>query len=286
MEIEITEKNTGILLDGLLKTIQEIKNLSASVNPKESEKKRLTMLDLLCRQFPNLNTIHLLLNQYFTERNLGNTLPIGLIMRCSLEDMMHARYLISFQDVPEIFENEIVVQSKNAISEYLQFIVENESEYWMLPEEEKEKFKTKAIEQYNLFKSENPIFFDEQGKVKPPKKLRRDIPNIRDFFDSSSIERQGPSTMFNRIKSVDLSFSYIYFEYKFYCLFEHYSFYTRNVTELNKFTFAQLALSFEFVLSGIIHIVEYLALDPKHMTEFKNIKLTLGDLLKEEIAST
>jgi len=282
MEIEISEKNTNIIFSVLSKTIEVLKNISVSITGKETDFKKLTLCDLLYRQFPNLNSINSLLTQYLTQKNLGNTLPIGLMIRCSLEDMMFARYLLSFMDVPDIFENEIIVQSKNSISEYLQYIVNNESEHWLLPEEEKEKFKSLTNTQYLTFKKNNSVFFDEQWNVKNFKELRIDIPNIENYFDSISILKHGPASMFTRIKTVDLSFSYIYFEYKFYCQFEHYSFHTRRIMELNGYTFAHLALSLEFVLRGIIYIIDYLSLDEKHISELIIIKKSLGDLLKKE----
>ena len=82
MEIEINKKNKEIILSTLSKTTEIIKKTSISQNNKLTDKKKLVLLDLLYRQFPNLNSIYLLFEQYFTMNNKGNTLPIGLIMRC------------------------------------------------------------------------------------------------------------------------------------------------------------------------------------------------------------
>jgi len=281
MEIEINEKNKQIILDTLSKPIEIIQKISDS-EKKQSDKKRLVILDLLFRQFPNLNSISLLLNQYFTLKNYGNTLPIGLIMRCCLEDMIFAKYLLTFKNNSVVFENEIIVQSKNAISEYLKYIIEQEPEYWMCSNKKKEEIKIKNIDRFNVFKIDYPQFFDESGEIKNFRKLRKDIPDIRKYFNSKTIDRHGPYNMFKRLKSVEFKFIYIYFEYKFYCLFEHYSFHTRKIMELNKYNFGHLALSFEFILRAIKDILEYLNVDNSYLTRIKETNKSLGELLKKE----
>jgi hypothetical protein len=282
MEIEINEKNKKIILDVLSNTIEIIQKIGDSEKKEQSDKKRLVLLDLIFRQYPNLNSVGLLFSQYFILKNYGNYLPIGLIMRCSLEDMLYAKYLLSFKNDPSIFENEIIVQSKNAISEYLEYIIEREPDYWMCSDDKKEEIKAKNIEDYNKFKIENPKFFDESGKIKNFRKLRKDIPNIRKYFDSDTIEKHGPCNMFKRIRSIELNFSYIYFEYKFYCLFEHYSFHTRKIMELNKYTLGHLALSIEFILRSLIDILEYLNVDSSYLKEIKETTKSLKQLLKHE----
>jgi hypothetical protein len=280
MEIEVSEKNRQILLDVLSESMSRIRKISISENKEQSDKKRLTLLDLLYRQFPVMNSISLLLEQYFDSGNYGNMLPIGLILRCSLEDMLFAKYLLTFKDNSIVFENEILVQSRNAIKQHLEYIVEKESDYWMCSDSEKEKIDLKNRRQYDDFKSDNPKFFNKSGKIKSINKLRNEIPNIQQYFNSNTINKQGPYFMFDRLKSVDFKFSYIYFQYKFYCLFEHYSFQTRRIMELNSFTFGHFAFSIEFILRAIIDILDYLNVDKTYKTEFISIKKSLGELLK------
>lgn len=282
MEIEINIKNRKIISDSLSKTIEIIQEIATSEAKKQPDIKKLVLLDLVFRQYPNLNSIDLLFNQYFSLNNTGNTLPIGLIMRCSLEDMIFAKYLLTFKDKPNIFENEILVQSKNAVKEYLEYVVLNEPEYWMCSDEKKEEVRLLNIESFNGFKKENPEFFDEFGKVKNFRKLRKDVPEIRQYFDSETIQRQGPCNMYKRLKVVDLQFSYIYFLYKFYCLYEHYSFHTRKILELNKFTFGYMALSTEFILRSLKDILEYARVDTKYVTKIRDINKSLAELLKIE----
>lgn len=282
MEILINENNKKIIINAFSNTINVIRKVIESENKGHSDKKKLTLLDLLARLYPNLNSINLLFIQYFTLKNLGNSLPIGLIMRCCIEDMIFAKYLLTFKDNPDIFENEIIVQSKNSISEYAQFLFEKEPEYWKCSDEQKKELTLNNIAKYNAFKLENPMFFDELGKIKSIKKLRKDISNIQDYFDSKAIGNHGPSNMFKRIKSVELEFSYIYFEYRFYCLFEHYSFHTRKVIVFNEHAFGHLALSFEFILRGIKDILQYLNVDNEYLNKINEIKNSLGKIEKNE----
>lgn len=280
MEVEINEKNKTIIIDAISDSIEVIQEIGKSIDKEQSDTKRLVLLDLLFRQYPNLNSIGILFTQYFTLNNLGNTLPIGLIIRCSIEDMLYANYLLTFKNDPVVFENEIKVQSRNFISEYFEYLIENEPDHWKCSNEKREAVKSANLEIYNNFKKENPIFFDENGKIKNYRKLRRDVTNIHDYFDSQTIESQGPCSMFKRIKSVDIEFSYIYFEYKFFCLFEHYSLQTRKIMELNRFTFGHLSLSIEFILRAIANILDYLNIDPIYLSKIKKINNSLGGLIK------
>lgn len=282
MEIEINKKNKQIILDVISNTIDKIRKISISEHKEQSDTKRLVLLDLLYRQFPNLNSISLLLEQYFTLNNKGNTLPIGLIMRCSIEDMLFAKYLLTFKDNLSVFENEILVQSRNAIKQHLEYIIEKEPDYWICSDNKKEEIKLKNKGQYNAFKIDNPEFFNESGEIKNISALRKEIPDIRNYFNSESIKKQGPYYMFEKLKTIEFEFSYIYFEYKFYCLFEHYSFHTRKIMELNKYTFGHLAFSIEFILRAIVDILDYLNVDRSYLTEIIEIKKSLGELLKKE----
>jgi hypothetical protein len=282
MLLEFTKKHQETVSNALSDAIDLIQEFAKSENKNEEDKKRLVLLDLIFRQYPNLNSISLLLENFFKLSNQGNNVPIGIIMRCSLEDMMYGVYLITFQDDPEVLENEITVQSKNSISEYIEYVIFKEPEYWKCSNEQKLAIQETNKETYETFKKDNPIFFDETGKVKSFKKLRRDIPNIRKYFDSESICKQGPCSMYKRIKNVDLDFSYIYFEYKFYCLFEHYSFSTRRILELNEFTFGHLAVSIEFVFRGIVRIMTFLNVDSKYIDKLNSINKNMAEeLLKK-----
>jgi hypothetical protein len=282
MLIEVTKKNQVIVSNALADAIEVIQKFAASENKNQEDKKRLVLLDLIFRQYPNLNALSILLENYFALSNQGNNVPIGLILRCSLEDMMYAIYLITFQEDPDILENEITVQSKNAISEYIEYVIFREPEYWKCSIEQKKKTIESNKEVYENFKKENPIFFDETGSIKNFKKLRRDLPNIHKYFNSESISKHGPCSMYKRIKNVDLDFSYIYFEYKFYCLFEHYSFSTRKVLELNEFTFGHLTVSIEFIFRAMVRIMDYLKVDLKYPGSINSISKTMATELLQK----
>ena len=282
MEIEINTKNKQIILDVLYRAIDTIQKVSDSEQKKQSDKKRLVLFDLLYRQYPILNSIHILFEQYFTLNNMGNTLPIGLLMRCSLEDMLFAKYLLIYKDDSKMFENEILVQSRNTVKQYIEYLIKNRPDYWICSSDKKQEIKLKEEEDYNLFKIENPEFFNASGEIKSIKNLRKEIPNIGNYFNSGSINKQGPNCMHERLKSIDSSFSYIYFEYKFYCLFEHYSLRNRQVMELNEFTFGHLALSIELVLIAIVDILDYLNVNRDYLDEINEIKKSLGEVLKTE----
>lgn len=281
MEIEIDDKNRQVLLDVLFKTTGIIRKISDSGSNPKDDKKKLVLYDLLFRLYPNLNTISLLFEQYFTHKNYGNTVPMGLIMRCCLEDMIYAKYLLTFKDDPKVFENEIIVQSKNAVKEYLEYIIENEPDFWKCPDEKKAEIKTSRLEDYEVFKKANPQFFNENGKIKNFAQIRQAVPETSKYFDNITKTRQGPCNMYKRIKTVDFDFSYIYFIYKFYCLFEHYSFHTRDTMKLNNFTFGHIALGVEFILRAIINILEYLNIDKNIIIEVREINKTLGTLLNK-----
>jgi hypothetical protein len=284
MLIEISKKNQAIVTNALSDTIELIQEFAKSENKEQSDKKRLVLLDLIFRQYPNLNAISILLENYFKLNNQGNNIPIGLILRCGLEDMMYAIYLITFQDDPDVLEREIIVQSKNSISEYIEYVIFREPEYWKCSPEKKQSIQEANKGIYESFKKDNPVFFDDDGKLKNFRKLRREVPNYRNYFNSENIEKQGPCSMYKRLKTVDLDFSYIYFEYKFYCLFEHYSFSTRKVLELNEFTFGHLAVSIEFILRGIVRILGHLRVDSKFIEKINiiNKSMALNLLQKNE----
>ena len=282
MLIEISEKNQAIVSRALSDTIDLVQEFAKSENKKQDDKKRLVLLDLIFRQYPNLNAVSILLENFFRLDNQGNNIPIGLILRCCLEDMMYAVYLITYQDDPEVLEREIMVQSKNAISEYIEYVIFREPEYWKCSPDRKQSIQEANKEIYETFKKDNPIFFDDTGKIKNFKKLRREIPNFRKYFNSENIDKQGPCSMYKRIKNVDLDFSYIYFEYKFYCLFEHYSFSTRKVLELNEFTFGHLALSIEFILRAMVRIMGYLNVDSKYPEKINAINKSMATELLQK----
>jgi hypothetical protein len=284
MLIEISKKNQAIVTNALSDTIDLIQEFAKSENKEQSDKKRLVLLDLIFRQYPNLNAISILLENYFKLNNQGNNIPIGLILRCGLEDMMYAIYLITFQDDPDVLEREIIVQSKNAISEYIEYVIFREPEYWKCSPEKKQSIQEANKRIYETFKKDNPVFFDDDGKLKNFRKLRREVPNYRNYFNSENIEKQGPCSMYKRLKTVDLDFSYIYFEYKFYCLFEHYSFSTRKILELNEFTFGHLAVSIEFILRSIVRIMVHLSVDSKFIEKINiiNKSMALNLLQKNE----
>lgn len=282
MLIDFTKKNQEAVSNALSGSIDIIQEFAKTEKKNEEDKKRLVFLDLIFRQYPNLNSVSLLLENYYKLSNQGNNVTIGIIMRCCLEDMMYAIYLITFKDDTEVLENEITVQSKNAISQYIEYVIFKEPEYWKCSKEQKIAIRETNKETYEKFKKDNPIFFDETGKVKNFKKLRRDIPNIRKYFNAENINNHGPCSMYKRIKNFDLDFSYIYFEYKFYCLFEHYSFSTRRILELNEYTFGHLAVSIEFIFRAIVRIMAFLNVDSMYIDKLNYINKNMAEeLLKK-----
>jgi hypothetical protein len=279
MEIKVNKKNVDIVNSVLSNTNEIINKISHLQNIQQTDKKKLVLLDLLYRLYPNLNSISFLLNQYMELGNKGNVLPIGLIMRCCLEDMMFAKYLLSFQNNLGILENEISVQSKNFLSKYLKYFIENELEYWLCSPGKKAAAKVKNSQEYEKFKLDNKEFFDEQGKIRSINNLRKDVPGIKIYFNKESIKLNGPVQMYKQLKKSDFEFSYIYFEYKFYCLYEHYSFHTRKIMELNPFTFSHLTLSIEFVLSAMKDIFMFIEIDKSFVDGIIETKKQLGKLI-------
>ena len=262
-----------------------IKDLSSFENKKEQGTKRIVFIDLLYRSYANLKTIKYLLNNYLTDESGDVFLPIGLLMRCCLEDIIYANYLLSFKDYPEIIEKEIIVQSREFIKGYIQFKYDNAHEYWLCSEKEKIDARCNEDAMYNELKKFNPDYYTE-CEIRSIKNIRGKIPIISEVFDNKDYNTKiSPSIHYKRLKEIEsdeshsnTKISYIYFLYKLFCQFEHYSKESREYIVMNDHTFAEFCYSIDFILISMIRIFDYLNANNDFKTKLNYAKQNLSGL--------
>ncbi len=281
MEIQPNPENYKVLNEAIDDLMDLLKNISADFKDKEiKEKYRLFIFDISLRVFPNIKAIDNLLQEYFYRDYTGINLSIGLIMRCCLEDMIFGYYILSFMQIPEMMDTEIDVKSLKLFKSYIHFIREYEPEYFLCEKEKIEDIKKENELFIESLKLKYPVFY-EDGKLVQVKTIRRRCDKQSLDFNRETRNRSSIVDMYKRIKEFDFEFSYIYFVYKYYCLYEHYNFHSRYVIEMNPHSFGQLSLGFEFICRGLQKLVPFATEIDKYDKSLVEIKNKLGVLIKK-----
>jgi hypothetical protein len=260
------KKNQEIISSIITEMIKVIKDLSLLENKSQSIFIKLNFINLILRLY--LKSINLLLENYYSLNEKGNFLSIGLLMRCCIEDMLYSNYLLSFREHPEVIEKEIHVQSYVFLKEYIQFVYENEHEFWAITEEEKKEGLINLGKAFSDYKKMNPIFFEASGELKKIGKIRGNVADISDVLKANSTN---PKSHYERLKEVKSNLRYIYFIYNFFCQFEHYSFESSSFILLNDETFRHLTEGVQLILLSCIEIFDYIQVDENFTERLKNL---------------
>jgi hypothetical protein len=209
-------------------------------------------LDLLQRINSNLEGLLVLLKNLKTSPELK--IPISLILRGCLADVLTGYYLNSFLADDETFSNEIMVLGLDYIN-YAGDMIHNEPLFTApkisedeLKETIKNKMKSFAANNDELIKSYNE---DEDKWIKYKVKELRETSSLKVFADDK--ERSFPPTdkfKFERLKSfVELKdASYVYVLMRFFAQFQHYAYYNRNVLELD------ILENFKLIIQSLYYI--------------------------------
>lgn len=282
--IELNSKNIAVACDSLDMLTNTINKYSKSIKGKEFNKNKLALIDLIMRNYPNLRAINSLLLDFRNGENTGNFLPVGLLMRCCLEDILQIVYLLIFVDDSDILECEINIKSAQAIGKNFEGYIKSAPEYWTCPQEEKEKLKEELHKQYFELKAKHSYLFNSTtAKTKKAKDFRRECANPLKYFNDGNgkiIENETVKFYFETLKKHDKEFSYIYLLYKHFCLFEHYSFITRNAPIPSNQLFLQLVISIEYVQRGVLRALVYLAAEEQFLEDIVASKSKLQTLIK------
>jgi hypothetical protein len=281
MEIQPNHENYKVLNEAISDLMELLKVVSDDFKDIEiKEKYRLSLFDISLRIFPNIKAIDSLLQEYFHRDFTGINLSIGLIMRCCLEDMLFGHYILTFREYPEMMDMEIDVKSLQLFKNFIHFIKEYEPEYFLCEEEKIEEIKKANDKTIESLKLKYPVFY-EDGQLAKVKTIRRRCDEQNLFFNRDTRNRASISDMYKRLKEFDFNFSYIYFVYKYYCLYEHYNYHSRFVIEMNPYSFGQLSLGFEFICRGLQKIVPFITESDKYDKSLIDIKNKLGKLIKK-----
>jgi len=281
MEIKVTTDNYITLSKSINDLMDLLKGLSADYKDKPiSERYKLALFDISLRIFPNVKSIDTLLNEYFQNDYKGVNLSIGLIMRCCLEDMLYAHYLLTFSKHKSMMDTEVDVKSLQFFKSYIYFFRDYEPDYFLCDEDKIDEIRqanTKFVEE---LKKKFPIFYEEQVLAQV-KTIRRRNQDQSLYFNRETRNSASVKDMYLQVKERAFGFSYIYFVYKYYCLYEHYSFHARYVIELNPYSFGQLALGFEFICRGLQRIIPFITENDKYDGKFSEIKSNLSKMIKQ-----
>lgn len=286
MNIELSKTNLKILNNSINIVEKVLKDYCVSIEKKEFEKLPLTFIDFIGRYRVNLKSINYQLKLFMEDDESLSFLPIGLIMRCCLEDTIQAKYLLLFIDHPEIMKQEINVISLNSIKSNFESYIKEYPDYWRCSEDQVKKFKSELESDYQAYKKNNSIYFNERGKLKKTYELRKGSANWEKFFEKERVKKgkSDNSAVFwyNMIKKRNKEFSSVYLHYKYFCMFEHYTFASRNAFVWNPVGFNILAISLEFVYRMIRHILIFLEADRKYIDEVEDALKELHKILCKE----
>ncbi|MCF8373213.1 MAG: hypothetical protein K9H64_16460 [Bacteroidales bacterium] len=280
MNIEISENNFKLIRTSIQQILEIVKNISNEANRINTYSVSQTVFyDYALRLFPNLSAVNRLLYDLFHNKAAGNYYSIGLLLRGSLEDIMTANYLLVFKSYDQLLENEINIYNKKSLSAYIQFRFKEEPDLWTCNEQKRSFMIDKWQEELRLLKLDFPYYFNESGKIRNTKDLRKDISDYNFFFNANWIGEDGPNLMYKVLKKNDGDFSYIYHLYKYYCLFEHYSFQMRRVMVFDDYAFGNLAMSVEMITLGLKRICDYLNILKINYDKFKVLNNLIGKII-------
>lgn len=282
MDIQFDNHNIKITIKALTKVDEIIERFACSLdttNPKD--KIYLTFLDLLLRQSTNFRIIKNLLIDYSENNQIGYVLPIGLIIRCCLEDAITIAYLFIFIENPHLLENEINISSIDSIKKGLLDQTFHAPKYWKCSKEEKERIQNIDKEQTLKFKKEHPEYFNiESLKLKKAYEIRKISPDWEKYFNPGELKNNSIIFKINKIEEAYNSFGNIYNLYKFFCLFEHYSYASRNILIFNEYTFTQLVVSIEYVIRSMLSTINLLNANQEFIEDLKSALKILQKVLK------
>jgi hypothetical protein len=281
MEIQISTDNYKILSKSINDLLDLLKELSLDYKEKSiDEKNKLALFDITLRVFPNIKAIDTLLHEFFQNNYKGINLSIGLIMRCCLEDILFGYYLLTFKEHISMLDTEVDVKSLQFFKSYIHFLLDNESEYFLCDKYKVEEIRLANIEEIEKLKKKFPFFYEE-NELAQIKIIRRNNQFHSLYFNRNTMNSANVKDMFLKVKENDFNFSYIYFVYKYYCLYEHYTYHARYVIELNPYSFGQLALGFEFICRGLQKIIPFITEVDKYNLKLVEIKSNLSKMITD-----
>ena len=280
----IRDRNIDVVCASLNILIQGIKKYSTFVAGQEFEKTKLVFIDLILRMYPNIRAIHGLLIDYKEYKNTGNLLPAGLIVRCCLEDVLQMAYFLIFEENPEIMESEINISSSKSIGKNFRDYIKKIPEYWICPQSEKEQLTCELNKRYLELQKRCPFYFNPTTcNIKKTKEFRRECANVMKYFDNGIgkiLEGDNVKFIYELLERKDKEFSYVYMLYKYFCLFEHYTYFSRKAPSLNDSSFLQLILSLEYIQRGGIRSFLYLDVEKHFIDDIMRSKSVLQSLVK------
>lgn len=283
MNIELNKTNLKILNNSINIVEKVLKDYCVSIEKKEFKKLPLTFIDFIGRYRANLKSINYQLKLFMEDDESLSFLPIGLVMRCSLEDTIQAKYLLLFIDYPEIMEQEVNVISLKSIESNLGSYIKKIPAYLKCSEEQKKNLQRKLESSYQEYKKNNSIYFNERGKLKKSYELRKESANWKMFFEKRRVKenQRDNSAVFwyNMIKKKNKEFSSVYLYYQYFCMFEHYTYASRNAFVWNSVGFDILVVSIEFIYRMIRYILIFLGADRKYIDEVEDALKELHKIL-------
>ena len=290
MNIELKTENLTIINNSICIIEEALKRYCFSIEKKEFTKLPLTFVDLIGRYRVNLKSVNSQVQSFKENDESLSFLPIGLIMRCCLEDTIQAKYLLLFIDDPEIMEREIDVTSLHSIKSNLQSYIKEAPEYWKCPEDKKKELENELESAYREYKENNSNYYNKKGNLKKSYELRKESANWKKFFKKERVkkDRHDNSASFWHImiKDKDKDFASIYMHYRYFCMFEHYTFASRNAFVWNPVGFNIFAVSIEFVYRIIHHILIFLEAEKIYIEEVEKGLIELHKILQQNPKSS
>lgn len=286
MNIELKKENLTIINNSIYIIEKVLKEYCISIEKKEFAKLPLTFVDFIGRYRANLKSVNSQVQSFMDSGEFLSFLPIGLIMRCCLEDTIQAKYLLLFVDDPEIMGREVDVTSLHSINSNLQSYIKEAPEYWKCPEDEKKKLEIELESAYREYRENNSIYFNERGSLKKSYELRKESANWEKFFEKERVKKDGHDNSVgfwhSMIKKKDKDFASVYMHYRYFCMFEHYTFASRNAFAWNSVGFEIFVVSIEFVYRIIRRILIFLEAEKKYIDEIANGLIELHKVLQKK----
>lgn len=286
MNIELKIENLSIINNSINIIEKVLKEYCISIEKKEYAKLPLTFVDFIGRYRVNLKSINSQVQSFMESGESLSFLPIGLIMRCCLEDTIQAKYLLLFVDDLEIMQREVDVTSLRSINSNLQTYIKEAPEYWKCPEDKKKELEIELESAYREYRKNNSIYFSERGNLKKSYELRKESANWEKFFEKERVKKDGYDNSagfwHSMIKKKDKDFASVYMHYRYFCMFEHYTFASRMAFVWNTEGFKIFVIGLEFIYRTIFYILIFLDVEEKYQNGIKEGLQELQKVLKEE----
>lgn len=261
-------------IDTLSRTITEIgKTFSKKKSADIGGIRTFVLLDILSRINFNLEGLVQLYKQFIVQQDMR--VPINLLYRGCLADVLTGLYFLDFLSDEKSFINEIEVMNLD-YAKYSKFVIENEPKLIKtMPDEEIESYINKMKIDYI---SENSLLFNSllDWKLKSPSALR--INSQNKFFKNkadrniSIKESTKYDTILNNNEIKHLAPAYLLFRY--FSQYQHYTFNGRGTLGIEpevdiKYYYISIMLICEtaYIMLKVIGVSDKFLLSLKSISE-------------------